>query len=177
MDGLLQYYRGSMNEEALLLFYTFMNFSIESFKNMEGAFHEKQNPLMNIEYSELYDGAIPSSNSIMLKNAGFFALLQGFYDLATDINSLNKDFLKIILSNSTSFTWLINVLFENSEFLMIKVPISWNSQGFFRNSNLLARREKIFKVNNSDATEICNISECIYKFSEQREVLEKLKEL
>ena len=177
MDGLLQYYRGSMNEEALLLFYTFMNFSIESLNNIDGTFHEKQNSLMKIEFSELYDGPVPSSNSIMLRNAEFFALLNGSYDLATDINSLNKDFLKIVSSNSTSFTWLISVLFENPKFLLIKVPLLWSSGEFIKNSNLLVVREKIFKINNSVTTEICTISECIHKFTEQRKVLEKLKVL
>ena len=154
-----------------------MNFSLESFKNREGAFHEKQNTLTTIEFTDLYDGAIPSSNSIMLRNAGFFALLNGSYDLAMDFNSFNKDFLKIISSNSTSFTWLINVLFENPEFLVIKVPLLWSSVEFIKNSNLLVIREKIFKINNSDATEICTISECIYKLIERKEVLEKLKKL
>lgn len=177
IDGLLQYYRGSLNEEALLLFYTLMNFSIESFNNIDGTFHEKQNSLMKIEFSELYDGAIPSPNSIMLKNAGFFALLNGSYDLATYINSLNKDFLKIVLSNSTSFTWLIRVLFENPKFLLIKVPLLRDGLGFIKKSYLLVVREKILKINNSDTTEICTMSECIYKFTEQRELLEKLKEL
>ncbi|MFG1556293.1 MAG: thioredoxin domain-containing protein [Thermoplasmataceae archaeon] len=177
IDGLLQYYRGSMNEEALLLFYTLMNFSIENFKDRNGSFHERQNSLMNIEYSELYDGAVPSSNSIMLRNAGFFALLNGFYDLATDIASLDRDLLTIISSNSTSFTWLINALFENSDSLIIKVPLTWDSQEFIKKSCLLAVREKILKVNNSNTTEICKMSECIYKFIEQKKTLEKLKEL
>jgi len=177
IDGLLQYYRGSLNEEALLLLYTLMNFTLESFKSIDGTFHEKQNSLMKIEFSELYDGPIPSSNSIMLRNAEFFALLNGSYDLATDINSLNKDFLKIVSSNSTSFTWLISVLFENSDFLIIKVPLTWDSQEIIKKSYLLAVREKILKINNSDTTEICTISECIYKFTEQRGLLEKLKEL
>ena len=132
---------------------------------------------MKIEFSELYDGPIPSSNSIMLRNAEFFALLNGSYDLATDINSLNKDFLKIVSSNSTSFTWLISVLFENSDFLLIKVPLSWSNQEFIKKSNLLVIREKILKINNSNKTEICTISECIYKFTEQREFIEKMKEL
>ena len=132
---------------------------------------------MNIEYSELYDGAVPSSNSIMLRNAGFFALLNGFYDLATDIASLNRGFLTIISSNITSFTWLINTLFENSDFLLIKVPLSWSNQEFIKKSYLLVVREKILKINNSNKTEICTISECIYKFTEQREFIEKMKEL
>lgn len=177
LDGLIQYYRGTLNEEALLLFYNFMNFSLENFKNMGGAFHEKQTALTTIEYIDLYDGAIPSSNSIMLRNAGFFALLNGSYDLATDFNSFNKDFVIIVSSNSTSFTWLINVLFENSDFLIIKVPLTWDSQEFIKKSHLLAVREKILKINNSDTTEICTISECIYKLIERKEVLEKLKKL
>lgn len=177
IDGLLQYYRGSLNEEALLLLYTLMNFTLESFKSIDGTFHEKQNSLMKIEFSELYDGPVPSSNSIMLRNAEFFALLNGSYDLATDINSLNKDFLKIVSSNSTSFTWLISVLFENSDFLIIKVPLTWDSQEIIKKSHLLAVREKILKINNSNKTEICTMSECIYKFTEQRGLLEKLKEL
>ena len=113
----------------------------------------------------------------MFRNVGFFALLKGLYDLYTDINSLNRDFLKIILSNSTSFTWLINVLFEIPEFLVIKVPLLWGSTEFIKNSNLLMIREKILKINNSDTTDICTISECIYKFTEQGKFIEKLKEL
>ena len=166
-----------MNEEVLLLFYTLMNFTLESFKNIDGTFHEKQKSLMKIEFSDLYDGAIPSSNSIMLRNAGFFALLNESYDLATDLNSFNKEFLTVILSNSTSFSWLINVLLENSDFLLIKIPLSWDSQEFVKKSNLLVVREKILKINNSDTTEICTMSKCIYKFTEQRELLEKLKKL
>ena len=81
------------------------------------------------------------------------------------------------MSNSTSFSWLINVLLENSDFLLIKIPLSWDSQEFVKKSNLLLVREKIFKINNSDATEICTISECIYKLIERKEVLEKLKKL
>ena len=176
-DGLLQYYRETLDKESLLLFYKFMEFSLENFKNRNGAFREKQNTLTTIEYTDLYDGAIPSSNSIMFRNVGFFALLKRLYDLYTDINSLNRDFLTIISSNSASFTWLINVLFENPEFLVIKVPLLWYSQEFIKKSNLLIVREKILKVNNSNTTEICTLSECIYNFIERREVLEKLKKL
>ena len=175
--GILQYYRASLERDALFLFYTFMEFSLENFKTDDGSFQERENSLTNSRDFELYDGAIPSSNSIMLRNVAFFSLLKEFYDLSLRFNSFKKDFVTSISTNSTSYSWLITVLYEIRESIVIKLPESWITNNLKVSLNLLLNREKILKKVNSNSTEICTISECLYKFLNQKEELEILKKL
>ena len=125
VHGILQYYRVTLDEETLLLFNTLMNFSLESFDTNDGTFQERENSLTNAHNFELYDGAIPSSNSMMMRNVGFFSLMKDLYDLSMRFNNLKKDFITSILTNSTSYSWLITVLYEIPESIIIKLPEAW----------------------------------------------------
>ncbi len=177
IHGILQYYRVTLDEKALLLFNTLMNFSLESFGTNDGTFQERENSLTNAHNFELYDGAIPSSNSMMIRNVGFFSLMKDLYDLSMRFNNLKKDFITSILTNSTSYSWLITVLYEIPESIIIKLPEAWITSNYTESLNLLSIREKILKKVNSNSTEICKVSECIYKFTKQKEELEILKKL
>ena len=133
--------------------------------------------LQVMEQSDLNVGAIPSPNSIMLRNKSFLALVTDDYELAMDNLEVNRNQLTNISSYGSSYLWLITSLFETDKLLVIKTPDSSVNIEYIQSINQINRTEKTMVRKNINISEICTISKCIYKYQNEEDQIEKLKDL
>lgn len=177
INGIFQFYRITIDQNVLNLFENLMKSYLLNVTNKTEKYPKNSVNLEAMELSDLYDGAIPSPNSILLRNKSFFALINDNYELAMDNIEVHRNQLSNISSYGSSYLWLITSFFEIDKLLVIKTPDSWINIQYIQIINQIKRAEKTIIRKNINISEICTISKCIYKNANEEEQIEKLKSL
>ncbi|MDJ0626412.1 MAG: thioredoxin domain-containing protein [Candidatus Caenarcaniphilales bacterium] len=110
VDGLIELYQASFEPRYLKSAIELNNKSIELFWDSEdgGFFMKSQNGEELItRQKEIYDGAIPSGNSVAMSNLLKLALLTGNNELEQKADQLSKAFSKSVENNPSVYTQLL----------------------------------------------------------------------
>lgn len=173
INGILQYYRITLREEDLQLFKELMKFNLENFSKKDTSFQDKTQLIMITEALEFHDSAVPSPNSISLRNILFYALINDNYELAMEQMLSNKTFTSSLFTYSGSYLWYLTSLYEILKLITIKTPSSFKKLDIFFKVNHLEKAEKLIKYSDQKEFSICNVKECYKSFLK----IEKLEEL
>ncbi|MDA0987011.1 MAG: thioredoxin domain-containing protein [Bacteroidetes bacterium] len=141
--GLLELYESSLDEEYLMQAIELNNSVISTFWDEENSgfyFTSAENKDVIARQKEIYDGAIPSSNSIQLQNLIWIYKITSDEKLKIKIDLMLKTFTKNINNSPQSFTHFIS-----SYYLLIQ------------------KSTEIIIVNNENTAEVTNIIKAIKK--------------
>ena len=173
INGVLQYYRVSLDEEVLRIFIDHMKLSLEDFRGKDGIFVNRTDDVVKDKTDRLYDSAIPNPNSIFIRNTAFYALILDDYELAMNTMEIDLDLMRQLFEYSSSYLWYITSLFEILRFIMIKTPLIIDTSKVITKMNNLERTEKLMRPTNDKEFSICSINKCYHIFRE----IEKLEKL
>ncbi len=173
INGILQFYRVTMDEDVLQLFKDSMKFSMDSFRMKDGIFLNRSEYIIRSKKEELYDTAIPNPNSIFLRNTAFYSLIFNDYELAMSSLEINLNVVNQLFEYGESYLWYITSLFEILRIIVIKAPLKIDRAKVIAKVNNLERTEKIIRTTDDIVFSICNIKECYHSFKE----IEKLEKL
>ena len=111
--GLLELYEATYNSHYLKVAYTLNDQLIEHFwdEKMGGFFFTGDfNEELLVRQKEIYDGAIPSGNSVAMLNLLRLGTIKGDLDLITKANQIGKVFSKQVKTIPSAYTFLMVAL-------------------------------------------------------------------
>ncbi len=162
INGILQFYRVTMDEDVLQLFTDSMKFSLATFRMKDGIFIYKSEYIIKSKKEELYDTAIPNPNSIFLRNTAFYSLIFNDYEFAMSSLEINLDVVNQLFAYAESYLWYIASLFEILRFIVIKATPKNKKRLIKEKLNYLTKAEKIINFSTDASIQICNVHECYY---------------
>lgn len=179
ISGIIEFYRITLDETILPEIDKLMKTVIDHFKDDSFLYHDNQGIIPNNvgDANELYDGAIPNPNSVMLRNIGFYSLLNDDLELYMQHLFLEKAFVKNLSNYSSSHTWAITSLLELNKSLVIKIPQEFILTEPVSKINQIKIFEKILKRVNENEFDVCNTTECKYHFETIIKLIEVTEKL
>ncbi len=179
ISGIIEYYRITFDETILPEIDKLMKTVICHFKDDSCLYHDNQGIITNnVEgANELYDGAIPNPNSVMLRNIGFYSLLNDDLELSMQHLFLEKAFVKNLSNYGSSHTRAITSLLELNKSLVIKIPQKFKLTESILRISQIKTFEKILKKVSSYEFNVCTITECRYHFRIEKEFIETVEKL
>ena len=177
ISGIIEYYRIALDETILPEIDKLMKTAIGHFKDDSCLYHDNQDIIPNKEKdaNELYDGAIPSPNSIMIRNVVFYALLNDEQELTMNQLSLKGEYVKNLQMYGSSFASAIIALLDIQKTVIIKFPMSSFDSTLINKIDQLNKSEKIVKSADESTFDVCNISKCMFKSKDLLYLLKEIK--